>query len=148
MFIINLFEIARVTQWWPQQPQRSGSDVRDNTDSRLHDGWSCVPVSSDGVSEATVLPMLTIHINLEWLTGGVLIRRKRVAWHRAGRSIWHIYDIHIIHDTALYDMIPGYMQLPSLHHTLGNTCIASWVYMHYTWSAGKDVGHTASSRHV
>ena len=60
MFIINLYETARVTQW-------SGSNVRDNTDSRLHDGRSGAPVSSDCVPEAIVLPILTRYINLERL---------------------------------------------------------------------------------
>ena len=71
MFIINLFEIAWVTQWWPQQPQRSGGNVRDDTNSRLHDGWSCVPVSSDCIPEATVLPILTLYINLILIAGDV-----------------------------------------------------------------------------
>ena len=55
----------------PHQPQRSGRDVRDNTDSLQHDGWSCAPVSSDCVPEMTVLPTLSININLERLAGGV-----------------------------------------------------------------------------
>ena len=74
MFIINLYEIAWVTRSGhrrPLQAQQSGSDVRDNTDSRLHNGWNCAPVSSDCVPEVTVLPTLTIHINLERLVGGV-----------------------------------------------------------------------------
>ena len=49
-------------------------------------------MSSDDVQEATVLPILTIHINLERLTGGVLIRRERVARHTAGRSIYHTQE--------------------------------------------------------
>ena len=37
-----------------------------------------------------------------WLCVGVWICGKRAAWHTVERKVWHMYDIHIIHDTAMY----------------------------------------------
>ena len=76
MFIGKLYELARVTQYngnrRQQSPQRSGSDVGDRvTNSRLHDGRSYELVSSNGVPEVTVLPILTIYINLLLIAGGM-----------------------------------------------------------------------------
>ena len=42
-----------------------------DTDSRLHDGLSCEPVSSTGVPEVTALLILTIYINLAIILGSV-----------------------------------------------------------------------------
>ena len=44
-----------------------------DTDSRLHDGWSYAPASSTCVPEVTLLPILTIYINLALIAGGVYV---------------------------------------------------------------------------
>ena len=55
-------------------PMRPSGDVGNKVpDRRPHDGRSCAPVNSNCTPEVTVLPILTLYINLILIAGDVLV---------------------------------------------------------------------------
>ena len=50
-------------------------------------------------------------------------------------------EIYIIHNAAIYNMIPQYTSLSLLHHREDNTYIVSHVYIHYARRTMHNVQH-------
>ena len=71
-----------------------------------------------------------------------------MTWHTASENIWHIYDIHTIHNATMHGMILMHTWLPLLHRPQDKTCIVLSVYTHYTLGTRPDVKQYAQSRRL